>query len=42
MSCACFSIVQSFFNGIKHTIHQIEAGYHGFQMVSTVIWLSEN
>ena len=30
------------FNGYKHTVHQIEAGYPGFQIVSIVIWLSEN
>ena len=36
---ACFLITQLFLNIRRHIIHQCEAKYLGYRMVSTMIWL---
>ena len=40
LSCACFLITQPFLNIYRHAIYQIKAGYHGYLMVSMILYNS--
>ena len=40
--CACFFITQSFINIYKHIIHQIEAEYPFYRLISILIWFTDN
>ena len=40
LSCAVFLITQPFLNIYRHAIHQIEAEYHSYRLVSMILYNS--